>query len=193
MRVLRTVDRGVATLISINKCRSGCLTVVIWCRFEVEVLAKALDMNVADLGESPLLKNDEYKLWVLQYAQQLYGAPAPKIKNRPPDPSHKLLEGAQASSGTLTDQSANDQALAAQMAVRAAMVSAADMIPVSAFKYHYKDLHPPQFQSTFTKIVFNPDVEIFRMTDTQLRGALRIAVEKTLQEFLMPCVERCLR
>lgn len=88
---------------------------------------------------------------------------------------------------------AADQALAAQIAARAVPLSSADMQPASVFKYHYKDLHPPQFQSTFTKIVFNPDVEIFRMTDTQLRGALRIAVEKTLQEFLMPCVERCLR
>lgn len=49
-------------------------------KFEVEVLAKTLDLNVTELGDSPLLKNDEYVRWVMQFGQQLFGAPAKRGK-----------------------------------------------------------------------------------------------------------------
>lgn len=155
-------------------------------KFEVEVLAKALELNVSDLGESQLLKNEDYVRWVMQFGQQLFGAQPKRGKQLPVPPDVRREP----------EQRPSQMQGIISMPIQQTPIQ--PMPPVepgptpSGFRFHYKDLHPPQFQSTFTRIVFNQEVSILQ-ADMSIRNALRIAVERTLQEFLMPCVERCMR
>ncbi|OQV15954.1 CCR4-NOT transcription complex subunit 1 [Hypsibius exemplaris] len=164
-------------------------------KFEVEVLAKTLDIDVSDLGESPLLKNEDYVRWVMQFSQQLYGAPArgrTKQPSGPPDGQRPGVLGEQAPSQQ-HQQPPQGGAPPSTVPQLPPTLQTGPLLVSSGFRFHYKELHPPQFQSTFTRIHFNRDVDLFRVTDMSIRGALRVAVEKTLQEFLMPCVDRCMR
>ncbi|XP_076264687.1 CCR4-NOT transcription complex subunit 1 isoform X3 [Rhynchophorus ferrugineus] len=152
-------------------------------KFEIEVLCKNLEIDVAQLKPAVFLKDPD-RIRKIEY--QL-SQPAKKEPTLSSSQSNSLAEPELAN--IIAGQATSSPVMVMQN-ISTTPTSALTAPPEPRFSY--SDIQVNGMQSLHTHIIISPNIVLFQ-THSQLKGLVRTAVERAVQEWIPPVVDRAIK
>lgn len=163
-------------------------------KFEIEVLCKALSIDVADLKPVVYLKDTDRLLTIeyqlsqpksIQKEQQAISTPQQMVQSIMPAEDATQITAAAAA------------AAAASSVTNASPVQTVDTVSLAASgppepRFNFMDINVSNMSHLAQHIVFSPNVAIIH-NHPQLKQIVRAAIERTINDWLSPVVDRSVR